>query len=105
MEPSISRTLLQLHDRTFRSASKHHAGCSPYIQAVPTKEAHGMHGTSLSHLADRTAHHRSLTLLTLCLAVLVAQVDTAVVNLAVRPIGEYFSAGVSALQWVVDSDN
>jgi MFS family permease len=64
-----------------------------------------MHGTSLSQLADRTAHYRSLTLLTLCLAVLVAQVDTAVVNLAVRPIGDYFSAGVGALQWVVDSYN
>jgi EmrB/QacA subfamily drug resistance transporter len=105
MEPSISRTLLQLHSRTFRSVSKHHAGRSPYIQPVSTKEAHGMHGTSLSHLADRTAHHRPLTLPTLCLAVLVAQVDTAVVNLAVRPIGEYFSAGVGALQWVVDSYN
>ena len=33
--------------------------------------------------------HRGLTLLTLCVGVLVAQVDTSVVNLAVRPIGEY----------------
>jgi EmrB/QacA subfamily drug resistance transporter len=39
------------------------------------------------------------------MAVLVAQVDTAVVNLATRPIGEYFSAGVNALQWVVDGYN
>lgn len=46
-----------------------------------------------------------LSLTTLCLAVLVAQVDTAVVNLATRPIGAYFSAGVGELQWVVDSYN
>lgn len=46
---------------------------------------------------------RWLTLVTLCLAVLVAQVDTAVVNLAMRPIGEYFRANVSALQWVVEA--
>jgi MFS transporter, DHA2 family, methylenomycin A resistance protein len=38
-----------------------------------------------------------LTLLTLSIAVLVAQVDTSVVNLAVRPIGDYFQAGVGAL--------
>jgi MFS transporter, DHA2 family, methylenomycin A resistance protein len=48
---------------------------------------------------------RWLTLLTLCAGVLVAQLDTSVVNLAVRPIGEYFHAGVGALQWVVDSYN
>mgnify|MGYP001030764402 CR=1 FL=1 len=48
---------------------------------------------------------RWLTLTTLCLAVLVAQIDTAVVNLATRPIGAYFSASVTALQWVIDSYN
>jgi EmrB/QacA subfamily drug resistance transporter len=47
----------------------------------------------------------AMTLLTLCLAVLVAQVDTAVVNLATRAIGDHFSAGVIALQWVIDSYN
>jgi len=47
----------------------------------------------------------AMTLLTLCLAVLVAQVDTAVVNLATRPIGDHFNAGVIALQWVIDSYN
>jgi EmrB/QacA subfamily drug resistance transporter len=39
------------------------------------------------------------------MAVLIAQVDTAVVNLATRAIGAYFNAGVHALQWVVDSYN
>ncbi|MDR3099742.1 MAG: MFS transporter [Paraburkholderia sp.] len=60
-------------------------------------------------LLPRTAHavvkRRWLSLITLCLAVLVAQVDTAVVNLATRPIGEYFAASVGELQWVVDSYN
>jgi EmrB/QacA subfamily drug resistance transporter len=49
--------------------------------------------------------HPALTLATLCMAVLVAQIDTAVVNLATRPIGEHFSAGVAALQWVIDGYN
>lgn len=48
---------------------------------------------------------KRLTLLTLCVAVLVAQVDMAVVNLATRPIGDYFHAGVGALQWVLDAYN
>ncbi len=46
-----------------------------------------------------------LTLVTLCGAVLIAQLDTSVVNLATRPIGDYFKASVGALQWVVDSYN
>ena len=50
-------------------------------------------------------NNKRLTLLTLCLAVLVAQVDMAVVNLATRPIGNYFHAGVGALQWVLDAYN
>ena len=48
---------------------------------------------------------RWLTLVTLCLAVLIAQVDTSVVNLAVQPIGVYFRANVATMQWVVDSYN
>jgi EmrB/QacA subfamily drug resistance transporter len=64
--------------------------------------------TDYGHVADHAAHavkRRGVTLLTLCIAVLVAQVDTAVVNLATRAIGQYFHAGVGALQWVVDSYN
>ena len=53
----------------------------------------------------RAPRRTDLALLTLCLAVLIAQIDTAVVNLAVRPIGAYFRAGVGAMQWVVDSYN
>ena len=41
----------------------------------------------------------------MCLAVLIAQLDTSVVNLVTRPISARFGVGVSALQWVVDAYN
>lgn len=56
-------------------------------------------------IASVSKARRWLTLVTLCAAVLIAQVDTSVVNLAVRPIGEHFRARVGALQWVVDGYN
>lgn len=46
-----------------------------------------------------------LTLLTLCLAVTVAHIDTFIVNLGARAIGDHFDAGVDELQWIVDSYN
>lgn len=55
--------------------------------------------------ARRVALSRFPALLTLCLAVLVAQLDTAVVNLGTHRIGAYFHASVGALQWVVDAYN
>jgi DHA2 family methylenomycin A resistance protein-like MFS transporter len=62
--------------------------------------------TARAHnVAARPRRRRWPALVTLCLAVLIAQVDTSVVNLAVRPIGAYFNASVAALQWVVDSYN
>ncbi|MDB5534356.1 MAG: hypothetical protein JWO28_2671, partial [Hyphomicrobiales bacterium] len=64
-----------------------------------------MDDTRFPRAVSGAVKSRWLTLLTLCLAVLVAQVDTAVVNLATRPIGEHFNSGVIALQWVVDSYN
>lgn len=67
-----------------------------------------MHRTATFQQSRSTSQghtHRGLALVTLCLAVLVAQVDMAVVNLGTKPIGEHFSAGVAALQWVVDSYN
>lgn len=51
------------------------------------------------------ADRRRLILLALCLGVLVAQVDTSVVNLAMHPIGATFRAHVAALQWVLDGYN
>ncbi|OAV48683.1 MFS transporter [Rhizobium sp. WYCCWR10014] len=41
----------------------------------------------------------------LCLGVIVAQIDTSVVNLAVQPIGLDLKASVTELQWVVDAYN
>ncbi|WP_233155007.1 MFS transporter [Candidimonas nitroreducens] len=41
----------------------------------------------------------------LCLAVLVAQIDTAVVNLGMDPIAAYFKTDVRAMQWVADAYN
>lgn len=47
----------------------------------------------------------ALTLVTLCMAVLIVQLDTTVVNLVMSPIGQYFHAAISSLQWVVDGYN
>ncbi len=54
---------------------------------------------------DAGSRASRLTLATLCMAVLIAQIDTSVVNLAVRPIGRHFHAGIGPLQWVVDGYN
>jgi len=47
----------------------------------------------------------ALTLATLCIAMLLAQLDTSVVNLATKPIGADFHVPVNALQWVIDGYN
>lgn len=51
------------------------------------------------------ATSRDLVLLAMCLGVLIAQVDTSVVNLAMQPIGAALGASVTALQWVLDAYN
>jgi DHA2 family methylenomycin A resistance protein-like MFS transporter len=56
-------------------------------------------------IATQAAHRRGAVLLTLCLGVLIAQIDTSVVNLALRPIGAGLRVGVAQLQWVVDGYN
>jgi MFS transporter, DHA2 family, methylenomycin A resistance protein len=48
---------------------------------------------------------RGVILLTMSLGVLIAQIDTSVVNLAVKEIGASLGAEVTALQWVVDAYN
>jgi len=53
----------------------------------------------------RLAHGTTVILLTMSLGVLIAQIDTSVVNLAVKQIGMSLTAGVTALQWVVDAYN
>jgi len=57
------------------------------------------------HAAAATPTDRRVILFILCLAVLIAQVDTSVVNLAVHAIGVGLHAPLSALQWVVDAYN
>jgi MFS transporter, DHA2 family, methylenomycin A resistance protein len=54
---------------------------------------------------SRTAGGTTLILLTMSLGVLIAQIDTSVVNLAVKEIGTSLDAGVTTLQWVVDAYN
>ena len=56
-------------------------------------------------IARRTAATQTLVLVATCLGVLVAQIDTSVVNLATHAIGEAFRAGVAPLQWVLDAYN
>jgi EmrB/QacA subfamily drug resistance transporter len=60
---------------------------------------------SANVLPRRRATNRAVVLLALCLGVLVAQIDTSVVNLATRTIGVTFHAGVAPLQWVLDAYN
>jgi len=59
----------------------------------------------LSPARQRAAYPTTLILLTMSLGVLVAQIDTSVVNLAVKQIGAGLDAGVTTLQWVVDAYN
>jgi MFS transporter, DHA2 family, methylenomycin A resistance protein len=60
---------------------------------------------AMTSTRTRSGHNRTLILLTMSLGVLIAQIDTSVVNLAVKQIGESLHAGVSVLQWVVDAYN
>src|SRR5262245_36428101 len=51
--------------------------------------------------AQDLAHaHKGVVLFTMCLGVFVAQLDSSVVNLAVKHIGGDLQAGVNQLQWV-----
>lgn len=53
----------------------------------------------------RSSLRRGYLLLTLCLGVLLAQIDTSVVNLALHPIAAALDLGVAPLQWIVDGYN
>src|SRR6187401_1406665 len=50
-------------------------------------------------------HGHTAILLAMCLGVFIAQLDSQVVNLAVKQIGSDLGAGISQLQWVLDSYN
>jgi MFS transporter, DHA2 family, methylenomycin A resistance protein len=54
------------------------------------------------HVARR---HAGVILFTMSLGVFIAQLDSQVVNLAVKAIGSDRNAGINALQWVLDSYN
>jgi EmrB/QacA subfamily drug resistance transporter len=54
---------------------------------------------------SRPAAHPILVLLATSLGVLIAQVDTSVVSLAVKSIGADLGAGVSQMQWIIDVYN
>ena len=66
---------------------------------------HHPHATLAPARTARRVRRKSVVLLTLCLGLLVAQVDTSVVNLAMQPIGSAFHASVTQLQWVLDGYN
>jgi EmrB/QacA subfamily drug resistance transporter len=59
--------------------------------------------TATSDVTARPKPH--LVLMATSLGVLFAQIDTSVVNLAVKSIGADLHAGVSAMQWVIDAYN
>jgi MFS transporter, DHA2 family, methylenomycin A resistance protein len=58
-----------------------------------------------ARVQPRSLQSTTVILLTMSLGVLIAQIDTSVVNLAVKEIGASLGAGVTALQWVVDAYN
>lgn len=60
---------------------------------------------SITLATSRARPAANLILLTMSLGVLIAQIDTSVVNLAIKSIGADFKASVTALQWIVDAYN
>jgi MFS family permease len=62
-----------------------------------------MVSTWLNGAAERSRPR--LVLVATSLGVLLTQIDTSVVNLAVKSIGADLHSGVSAMQWMIDSYN
>ena len=54
---------------------------------------------------SRPATHPNVVLLATSLGVLIAQIDTSVVSLAVKSIGADLGSSVSEMQWVIDAYN
>src|SRR5690606_12074687 len=86
--------------RMVRHASKHCQSRAWYCACVRTAPVH-----STPTEPAMISSPLRLVLTTLCLAVLATQIDTAVVNLAMRPIGLDLEADMRSLQWVLDSYN
>src|SRR5882724_515810 len=61
---------------------------------------------SMAVPTNRTSRQRVAAILsTTSLGVFIAQLDSQVVNLAIKAIGSDLNAGINALQWVLDSYN
>ena len=60
---------------------------------------------SLQAISGRAPARPALVLLATSLGVLLAQVDTSVVSLAVKPIAADLGATVSGMQWIIDAYN
>lgn len=69
------------------------------------KSPDNLSNTKKLNETNKTLQHHRLALITLCLAVLVAQIDTAIINLATHSIASDLNIGVSTLQWIIDSYN
>ncbi|WP_461313170.1 MFS transporter [Acinetobacter sp. GN11] len=69
------------------------------------KSPNNLNDTKKLNETNKTPQHHRLALITLCLAVLVAQIDTAIINLATHSIASDLNIGVSTLQWIIDSYN
>src|SRR5215211_7373987 len=63
------------------------------------------HATAIFAARNGARANKNAILFTMCLGVFVAQLDSSVVNLAVKHIGSDLDPRVNALQWVVDSYN
>jgi MFS transporter, DHA2 family, methylenomycin A resistance protein len=64
----------------------------------------------MASVADRAhdivrRHGTAAILFTMCIGTFIAQLDSQVVNLAIKHIGSDLDAGISQLQWVMDSYN
>src|SRR5262245_10187800 len=61
---------------------------------------------SVAVSTDRSSRRQAgVILFTMSLGVFIAQLDSQVVNLAIKDIGSDLNAGITALQWVIDSYN
>jgi hypothetical protein len=76
----------------------------PHLTAYRATAEAGM-AMIIAPARSRLAHGTMLILLTTSLSVLIAEIDTSVVNLAVKEIGTRLGAGVTALQRGVDAYN
>jgi MFS transporter, DHA2 family, methylenomycin A resistance protein len=72
--------------------------------SVFTSETDMTLSATLGKSSSRTPHP-ILVLAAMSLGVLVAQIDTSVVSLAVKRIGADLNSGVSEMQWVIDAYN